>query len=91
MTLGLIIIAAILVASVIAHFFFWRSSQKKYTEFMKHVEALQEKLKEHEASDMEIDKMLDNAQEDMQRIDEEINALRSVWFVKQRKKSAIDN
>ena len=85
MTTELIIFAAILVASVIVHFFFWMGSKKRFTMFMQQVEALQEKLKQHEANDAEIDKKLDGAEADMGRIGDEIDALRSVWFMRGKK------
>ena len=76
----LVIFSVILVLSVVAHYFLWRNSKKRYTEFMKRAEALNEKLKHLEANDEEIDKMLDKTEEGVQRMEDEIDALRSVWF-----------
>ena len=90
MTTELIIFAAIMVASVIVHFFLWKDSKKRYKMFMQQIEALHEKLKQHEANDAEIDNKLDEAEVDMERIGDEIDALRSVWFMK-RKKANIDS
>ena len=90
MTTELIIFAAVLVVSVIAHFFFWMDSKKRYSMFMLQVEALQEKLKQHEANEAEIDNKLDETEADLERIGDEIDALHSVWFMK-RKKDRIDS
>ena len=90
MTTELIIFAAIMVASLIAHFFLWKDSKRRYAMFMQQIEALQEKLKQHEANDVEMDNKLDEAEADMERIGDEINALRSVWFMR-RKKVNIDS
>ena len=90
MTTELIIFSAILVVSVIAHFFFWRDSKRRYTEYIEQAEALNEKLKRLEANDAEIDRMLDDADADMQKIGDEIDALCSVWFV-HKKRTNQDN
>ena len=90
MTTELIIFAAVLVVSVIVHFFFWMDSKKRYSMFMLQVEALQEKLKQHEANEAEIDNKLDETEADLERIGDEIDALHSVWFMK-RKKDRIDS
>lgn len=81
----LIILSAVLVLSVVAHFFFWRDSKKRHGEVMKQMEALKDSLKQLEANDVEIDKMLDGAEEDMERIGQEIDALRSTMFIGKRK------
>ena len=81
----LIFFAAILVASVIAHYFFWRSSKKHYEECMRQAKALNDKLEQLSANDTEIDRMLDETESDVDRIGEEIDALRSVWFMKGEK------
>ena len=85
MMTGLIIFAAILVLSVVAHYFFWRDSKKRYSEYMKQIEALNEKFKQLEANDKEIDRMLDDADEKGRKMDDEIEALRSVWFLDKKK------
>ena len=90
MTIVLIIFSAILVLSVIAHYFFWKDSKKRYSEYMKRVEALNERIKQLEASDNEIDKMLDEAENAIGRIDEGIEDLRSGRFMK-REKPTFDN
>ena len=81
----LIILSVVLVLSVVAHFFFWRDTKKRHGEFMKQLEALKDSLKQLEANDVEIDKMLDGAEEDMERIGKEIDALRSTMFIGKRK------
>ena len=86
----LIIFSAILVASVIAHYFFWRSSKKHYEECMRQAKALNDRLEQLAANDMEIDRMLNNAESDVDRMGEEIDALRSVWFMK-GKRDKTDN
>ena len=86
----LIILSVVLVLSVVAHFFFWRDSKKRHGEFMKQLEALKDSLKQLEANDVEIDKMLDGAEEDMERIGQEIDVLRSSMFMGKRKPN-IDN
>lgn len=82
MTIALIIFSVILVLSVIAHYFFWRSSKKLYEECMRQAKALNDNLKLLAANDTEIDRMLDKAEKESDRIDKEIEALRSVWFMK---------
>ena len=83
--LELIILSVVLVLTVVAHFFFWRDNKKRYGEFMKQLDALKETLKQLEANDIEIDKMLDDAEEAIDRIDEGIEDLRSVWFLNNKK------
>ena len=87
---GLIIIAAILVLSVAVHYFFWRDNKRRYDENMKQIEALNEKFKQLEANDIEIDRMLDEADERGRKMDDDIEALRSVWFLN-KKKTGIEN
>ena len=86
----LIILSVVLVLSVLAHFFFWRDSKKRHGEFMKQLDALKDSLKQLEANDVEIDKMLDGAEMDADRMSKEIEALRSVWF-RNNKRTTIDN
>lgn len=57
---------------------------------MKQSNALRERIEQLEASDAEIDRMLDDADERGQKMDEEIKGLRSVWFMN-GKKGAIDS
>lgn len=90
MTIALIIFSVILVLSVIAHYFLWRSSKKHYEKCMRQAKALNDRLEQLAANDMEIDRMLNDAESDVDKMGEEIDALRSVWFMK-GKKSAIDN
>ena len=82
---GMIVLGALLVVSVIAHFFFWRSSQKHYNECMKQVKALNERLEQLTATDIEMGRMLDDAEKDAEKIGKEFDALRSVWFMKEEK------
>lgn len=90
MSIELIIFSTILVFSVVAHFFFWKDSKKRYDEYMKRVEALNERIEQLEASDNEIDKMLDEAENAMGRIDEGIEDLRSGRFMR-KEKPTFDN
>ena len=90
MSIELIIFSTILILSVVAHYFFWKDSKKRYSEYMKRVEALNERIKQLEASDNEIDKMLDEAENAIGRIDEGIEDLRSGRFMK-REKPTFDN
>ena len=90
MTLGLIIIAAILVASVIVHYFLWMDSKRRYEENMKEAEAIKERIKQLETSNEEMDKMLDDAEDRMERIDEGIEDLRSGRLIK-KEKPTLDN
>jgi len=86
----LIILSVVLVLSVVVHFFFWRDTKKRHGEFMKQLDALKDSLKQLEANDVEIDKMLDGAEDKMKVIDGRIEALRSVWF-RNNKRTTIDN
>ena len=81
----LMVFSVILIVSVIVHFFFWRDSKKRYTEYMKLADVLNEKLKQLEANDAEIDKMLDEAEKSIDRIDEGIENLRSGRFERENK------
>ena len=90
MSIELIIFSTILVFSVVAHFFFWKDSKKRYDEYMKQADALKKKIEQLEASDNEIDKMLDEAENAMGRIDEGIEDLRSGRFMR-KEKPTFDN
>ena len=57
---------------------------------MRQIEALNKKLMQLEANDEDIDKMLDEADKGLQDIGNEIDALRSVWFLN-KKKTGIEN
>ena len=81
----LIIFSVVLVVSVLAHYLFWRSSKKRYLECIKLTEAINKKLKQLEESDAKIDKMLDSIEDDAEKVGNEIDALRSVWFQKGKK------
>ena len=85
MAIEWIIFSVIMMASVVAHFFFWRDSKKRHGEFMKQLDALKDTLKQLEANDVEIDKMLDGAEMDADRMSKEIEALRSAWFMTGKK------
>ena len=82
MTTALIFFSVILVLSVIAHYFLWRSSKKHYEECMKQSKALKENLEQLAANDTEIDRMLDEAEGAIDRIDEGIEDLRSGRFMR---------
>ena len=84
MAIELIIFSAILVLSVIAHYFFWRDSKKRYEEYMEQVKVLNERLNQLEANDIEIDRMLDTADGDVEIMGKEIDALRSALFIGKR-------
>lgn len=77
MTIVLIIFSVILVLSVIAHYFFWKDSKKHYEECMRQAKALNDNLEQLAANDTEIDRMLDEADGKMEKIDEGIEDLRS--------------
>ena len=57
---------------------------------MKEAEAIKERIKQLETSNEEMDKMLDDAEDRMERIDEGIEDLRSGRFTT-RKKTTFDN
>lgn len=90
MTTALIVFSVILVASVFAHYFFWRSSKKHYEECMRQAKALKENLEQLTANDTEIDRMLDEAEGAIDRIDEGIEDLCSGRFMR-IKKPTFDN
>lgn len=90
MTTELILFSAILVASVIAHFFLWRDNKKRYTEYMKQANALRERIARLEDSNEEMDKMLDEAEDTMEEINAGIEDLRSGSFTRM-KKPTFDN
>ena len=85
-----LIFCVVLVLSVAAHYFFWRDGKRRYDENMKQIEALNKKLMQLEANDEDIDKMLDDADKGLQDMGDEIDALRSVWFMN-KKKTGIEN
>ena len=86
----LIILSVVLLLTVVAHYFFWRDNKRRYDENMKQIEALNKKLMHLEANDEDIDKMLDEAEKGLQDMGDEIDALRSVWFLN-KKKTSIEN
>lgn len=90
MDIVLIIFCVVLVLSVAVHYFFWRDSKRRYDENMKQIEALNKKLMQLEANDEDIDQMLDEADKGLQDMGDEIDALRSVWFMN-KKKTGIDS
>lgn len=87
----LIIFSVVMVVSVLAHYFLWRSSKKHYEECMKQSKALKEKFEQLAANDTEIDRMLDEAEKESDKVDKEIEALRSVWFMKKNKTTTTKN
>lgn len=87
MTTELVIFSAILVVSVILHLFFWLNSKKRYTETMKRQEALMKRIEQLEESNVEMDRILEDAEGKGKKMDDEIEALRSVWFANKEKKS----
>ena len=90
MTTELIIFSAFLVVSVILHLFFWLNSKKKYKDYMKRQEALLKRIEQLEESNVEMDKMLDEAEDAIDRIDEGIEDLRSGRFLR-KEKNSFDN
>ena len=91
MTIALIIFSVILVLSVIAHYFFWKDSKKHYEECMRQAKALNDNLERLAANDTKIDRMLDEAEKESDRMDKEIGALRYVWFTKKNKTTTAKN
>ena len=90
MSTELIIFSVILVLSVIAHYFFWRDNKRRYEENMKEAEAIKERIRQLEASNQEMDEMLDEAEDRMERIDKGIEDLRS-GRITRVKKTTFDN
>lgn len=90
MTIALIILSVILVLSVIAHLFFWLDSKKRYTDYMTRQEALLKRIEQLEESNVEMDRMLDDAENSIDRIDEGIEELRTGRFMR-REKQSFDN
>lgn len=80
MTTALIIFSVILVLSVIAHYFFWKDSKRRYEENMKEAESIKERIKQLEESNVKMDMILDDAGKAIDRIDEGIEDLRTVRF-----------
>ena len=85
MAVELIIFSAILVVSVVLHLFFWLDSKKRYADYMKQQEALNKRIEQLEDSNVEMDRMLDDAEEAIVRIDEGIEDLRSGRFMRMDK------
>ena len=81
----LIIFCVVLVLSVVVHYFLWRDGKRRYDENMRQIEALNKKLIQLEANDEDIDQMLDGAEKGLQEMGDEIDALRSVWFMNKKK------
>ena len=87
MDIVLIVFCVVLALSVVAHYLLWRNNKRQYDENLKQIEALNKILMQLEANDEDIDKMLDEADKDLHDIGDEIDALRSVWFLNKRKTS----
>lgn len=90
MDIGLIILAAVLVISVIVHVILWWDSKKQYKAIMKGFQALMVRMKQIEANYDEMDGVLDAADEDVERIGREMNALRAALYLG-KVKATIDN
>lgn len=90
MDIELIVLAAILVISVIVHVILWRDSTKQHKAIMKEFQGLMERLHQLEANYENMDGVLDAADEDVERIGQEIEALRSALFMGKRKHN-LDN
>ena len=85
MTTELIIFSAIMVASVIAHYIMWRDSKKRHLEILRKFQSLMERMTQLEANYNEMDGVLDAADEDVERIGREIDAMRASLFLGGRK------
>ena len=85
MDIVLIIFCVVLVLSVAAHFFLWRDGKRRYDETIRRIASLNKKLMQLEANNVEIDKMLDEAEDAIDRIDEGIEDLRSERFMRMEK------
>ena len=85
MDIGLIILAAVLIISVIVHVFLWWDSKKQYNAIMKEFQALMERMRLLEANYGDMDGALNSADEDVERIGREIDTLRSALFLGKRK------
>jgi len=90
MITALIVFCAVLVVSVVLHLFFWLDSKKRFDECIKQAKSINEQLRQLEANDTEIDRMLDDAEAEAQKIDAEIKVLRTVLFGN-RKRASVDN
>ena len=90
MDIGLIILVAVLVISVIVHIILWWDSKKQYKAIMKEFQALSGRMKQLEANYDDMDGVLDAADEDVERIGREIDTLRSALFLGKRKPN-LDN
>lgn len=90
MDIGLIIIAAVLVVSVIVHVLLWRDSTKQHKAIMKEFQGLLERQHQLEANYDDMDGVLDAADENVERIGKDIEALRSALFIGKRK-ATLDN
>ena len=85
MDIGLIILAAVLVVSVIVHVLLWRDSTKQHKAIMKEFQGLLERQHQLEANYDDMDDVLDAADENVERIGKDIEALRSALFIGKRK------
>ena len=88
MDIVLIVFCVVLALSVVAHYLFWRNNKRQYDENLKQIEALNKKLMQLEANDEDIDKMLEEADKNLQDMGDEIDALRS-GFLKTRKNQIV--
>ena len=86
----IIILVAIIVLSVVAHGFFWWDSKRTYKGYLEQVKALRDEIKEHENTEGEIDRMFDEAEQELQKIDDDIQAMRSILLPK-KKMTTFDN
>ncbi len=86
----LIIFSVILVVSVVAHYFFWRDSKKRFDACIKQAQALTERLQKLETNGETIDGMLDEVEAEVQKMGDEIDAFRSALFV-DRKRTGYEN
>ena len=87
MDIGLVVLAAVLVISVIVHVILWWDSKKQHKAIMKEFQALSERMKQLEANYDDMDGALDAADEDVERIGREIDTLRSALFLGKREQN----
>lgn len=87
----LYVFSGVLVLSVIAHYLLWRSSKKQYDACLKQAQALTEQLRKLESNDAEIDGMLDEVEVEVQKMGDEIDALRAVRFLNKKKGTTLEN
>lgn len=87
MSFELIIFSALLVVSVIMHLFFWRDSKKRYTNYLMRLESLNKRIVQLEEDNEKMEKMLNDAEKAIERIDEETEEVQSGMILKKEKQT----